>query len=482
MTEQENEIWSLIEKEKKKKQRAQVFAIMSNLLLVFTLGLFFVSPFLQMVIRAAMPDKYRNMILTASSSEVVQYQQMIRRVHQMARFVAAFLYIYGVYYIVTNRREIWANKKAHIIRILPLLLFWLMAIDILLVTKLRGPNEYDLTGHPYMYESIYSYMTYAVVYFFCGAMLKSVRVKKGLLLGFLISSIPLNIAVMINKWVTTLEFLNQHDICAVFHNRNHYGYYLVVVIVTAAIMFVYETKLGWRIVEAVCAVIGMILMVPVDTLGAFLGVLTVFICFVIYTFIKDRKRIKWALIVLGTFLLITLLMSLKYGNLVSSAGKQATLIGEAAADPEKGLPDGAGSGRLRLWKGTIAHLPESPWTGFGVEGLLNTYHIGTPHNELLQYAEFFGIPATLLYIAAVVMIIVVIMRRSESFSKITLVCFCTCIGYLVSSLFGVQIYYTTPFIYIFLGLTYSEILRGRDERKEMNGQKSVKDEEALDVK
>jgi hypothetical protein len=26
--------------------------------------------------------------------------------------------------------------------------------------------------------------------------------------------------------------------------------------------------------------------------------------------------------------------------------------------------------------------------GFGVEGMLNTHHIGTPHNEILQYTEF----------------------------------------------------------------------------------------------
>ncbi len=109
------------------------------------------------------------------------------------------------------------------------------------------------------------------------------------------------------------------------------------------------------------------------------------------------------------------------------------------------------------------NMGESPLLGFGVEGLLNTHHVGTPHNELLQYAEFFGIPAALIYLSAVIAVIVTILKRSREFSSMTFVCFCVMVGYFVSSLFGVAIYYTTPFMYIFLGLTYAEYLHGKSE-------------------
>jgi hypothetical protein len=46
----------------------------------------------------------------------------------------------------------------------------------------------------------------------------------------------------------------------------------------------------------------------------------------------------------------------------------------------------------------------------------------------------------------------------------TLVCFCAMVGYFTGSMFGVAVYYTTPFFYIFLGLTYAEFMHGKSEQ------------------
>nr|MCR5717572.1 hypothetical protein [Oscillospiraceae bacterium] len=73
MTEQENAIWEKIQKEKAQKQRAQVFGIMANILLFFILGLFFVSPLIQLIIRMTLPEKYHTMILSSTSIQVVKY-------------------------------------------------------------------------------------------------------------------------------------------------------------------------------------------------------------------------------------------------------------------------------------------------------------------------------------------------------------------------------------------------------------------------
>ena len=125
--------------------------------------------------------------------------------------------------------------------------------------------------------------------------------------------------------------------------------------------------------------------------------------------------------------------------------------------------DSAGSGRWRLWKNTVLHIPEHPLVGFGVEGLLNTYHVGTPHNELMQYAAFFGIPVTVLYVIANVLVLIRVWKKRKKVQPVTMVCFFVAIGYLVNSMFGVAIYYTTPFLFIFLGLAYSECLKCENE-------------------
>ena len=472
MTETENEIWEKIQKEKQKEQRAYVLGIMANILLFFVLGLFMISPLIQLIVRITLPEKYHHMLLTGTSIQVVKYQQMIRRVNQMARFVAAFFYIYCGYYIITNRRTVKSDLKKYLKRIAPLVLFFLLAAAIVVVTKVRGANEYDLTGHPYMYESIYSYITYPLVYFFCGMFVFSAKMKRGLLYTLTISALPLNILVLVNAWFTPIKyFVGGGSAVAVFHNSNHYGYYLVITVIASSILFVYEKGLGWKIYNAVSALIGMMSLIVTNVLGGYLAVLIVLVSFVIYCFIKE-KQLKWQAVgVLIAYFLVSLIMGFWYPTVTSNFTSLFTDLGAVIEDPLEA--DSAGSSRWKLWKGTVQHMGESPWTGFGVEGLLNTYGVGTPHNELLQYAEFFGIPAMLLYLSAVVVIIVTILKHSGKFSKMTLVCFCVSIGYLIGSLFGVAIYYTTPFIYIFLGLTYAEYFKNGCETETVGGENNT---------
>ncbi len=464
MTEQENAIWEMIQKKKQKEQRAQVFHIMANILLFFILGLFFVSPFVQLIVRMTLPEEYHRMILSSTSIQIVKYQQMIRRINQIARFVAAFFYIYCGYYLITNRKSVKTNLKQYLKRIAPLLLFFLLAGCIFLVTKLRGPNEYDLTGHPYMYESIYSYMTYPVVYFFCGMFVSSAKMKRGLLYVLLFTAIPQNVLVLVDKWFTPIKyFVGGGEAMAVFHNSNHYGYYLVIVIIVSSILFVYENKIAWKIFDAVSALLGTMALIVSDILGAYLAVAVVLFCFAIYCRRKEKARFWYSIGILGGFILVTFIMGLWYPTVTSNFTSIFIDLGALIDDPLES--DSVGSGRWALWKGTVQHMSESPLLGFGVEGLLNTYGVGTPHNEFLQYAEFFGIPAMLLYLSAVLVIIFTVLKYSERFSKMTLVCFCASVGYLIGSFFGVTIYYTTPFIYIFLGLTYAEYFCGHSQKE-----------------
>lgn len=224
-----------------------------------------------------------------------------------------------------------------------------------------------------------------------------------------------------------------------------------------ALLFVYEKKLVLRICAGISAAVATVVLIINNTLGAYLAVLFILILFVIYCFFFVRCDRAKAIVILGAFLLITLLMSLPYKTVSSSVTTLTKDIGKIAADLLEA--NSAGSGRWRLWKRTVSHLDESPWLGFGVEGLLNTYHVGTPHNEFLQYAEFFGIPAALLYIIACSMVLLRGLKHCKTMTNTTMICFFVSIGYLASSFFGVAIYYTTPFIYLFLGLTYAEYLK-----------------------
>lgn len=447
--------------------RLESLGILGNLLIIFVLGLFIVSPLIQLIVRVVTDNSDK--ILLVSSLTVKRYQWTIRNINRLARFTAVLTYLWIILYAVSkrieSRRHGVAVKKSEltvgerISKCVPFIVFVMFVVSIIAVTRIRGANEYDLTGHPYMYESIFSYITYPLVYFFCGMMLFDERLRKFLLYVLLFSGLPLNILALVDKWVTPVKYYTSTGVspCAVFHNSNHYGYYLAITVITGALMFVYEKKLWLRIVSTVSAVIANIVMIMNNTLGAYLATLFIFILFIIYCFAFVKENKKESLIILCVFILITVVMRFFYSSLMSSF---LTLFGDINMIIEDPLEaDSAGSSRWRLWKGTVEHMGESPFLGFGVEGLLNTYGVGTPHNEFLQYAEFFGIQTSLLYIIACSMILLRVFFSHKTLDKTSMICFFVSLGYLASSFFGVAIYYTTPFIYIFLGLTYAEYFK-----------------------
>ena len=451
--------------------RDGALCLLGQILIFFVLALFMISPFLQLLVRMYYANENRSIIYL--SSDVRRYQRMIRNITIIARMTAVFVYIWAVVMIIANLRakkkgEIDFNIRERAKRFLPLFIFFAFAASIYIVTKLRGHNEYDLTGHPYMYESIWSYITYPLVYFFCGMMLFSSKSKKIIVYCLTVTALPLNILAIVNEWFREIPYFTKNGVVAVFHNSNHYGYYILIVVLANALLYVYEKKAFLKIFNLISMCIATIVLVMNNTLGVFIASFFVLAAHVVYWFIRSRqkseedrnyikeakKNLLYSIIAFSAFVFIIFIMSFNYDTIFSSVIKLFSDVSDIIDDPLEN--DAAGSGRWRLWKGTAKYIVKKPFVGYGVEGLLNTHHIGTPHNELLQYAAFFGIPTMLLYLAAVVLIIVRILKSSKKSDKITLICFCVSVGYLISSLFGVCIYYTTPFIFIFLGMAYSE--------------------------
>ena len=118
----------------------------------------------------------------------------------------------------------------------------------------------------------------------------------------------------------------------------------------------------------------------------------------------------------------------------------------------------AGTGRWRIWKLTVKHIIDRPIFGNGIEGLLAIItregsNTGSPHNEYLEYAAFFGVPAAVSYIAAIVSVFLHGLKNKKELNAITLVCLAGGFSYLVSAFFGVCFYYTVTYPFIFLGLS-----------------------------
>lgn len=125
--------------------------------------------------------------------------------------------------------------------------------------------------------------------------------------------------------------------------------------------------------------------------------------------------------------------------------------------------DGAGTGRMRLWKACLKMIPESPILGYGPEQLNEKYagELGgvlaggtdRPENEYIQYMVFMGIPGLVMYMGALISMMICQLKKIKKMELITIASAGCALAYAAGACFGNSMYYTTPYFYMFLGMT-----------------------------
>lgn len=117
--------------------RIESLRVIGNLLIIFVLGLFIVSPFVQMILRAI--NGLENEPLMVTSGYVRYYQWTIHNTHIIARFTAVIVLVWLILYSIVRKRsgksaDSKLSKKALFSRLLPIIIFLLFALSIALVT------------------------------------------------------------------------------------------------------------------------------------------------------------------------------------------------------------------------------------------------------------------------------------------------------------------------------------------------------------
>ena len=190
------------------------------------------------------------------------------------------------------------------------------------------------------------------------------------------------------------------------------------------------------------------------SLGCLLAVVGAVVFLLILTIAADRPAAQRLGLLLGCFAGFLLLGLLILAPLRSEfAGLpqdlHQILSGEDASS--------AGHNRWLLWSQTIDLISQRPLFGYGCEGiadiLKDAVDRANPHNELLTYAAFYGIPAALFYVLGLVAIFVCWIRRKIWTDPVSIAAALAAFGYFLSSLFGVPMFYTAPFFFVFLGLS-----------------------------
>lgn len=420
---------------------------------------FFVSPLAELIHRWVFNTMNGGMYFNAKRNEnpnnmdVVLYWELVTKIYEAVGIAVKVILVLIGLYISLNMNGVREKLKSYLTAAAPLALFAVFSVLIFALTQLRGVSQYDLSGDPYRGESIFRFMFYPFIFFFCGMFIYKSGWKRVLLYLLMLTSVPLNSITLIDKYVTPVYYFVGEGMSSVFYQFNHYGYYLVVVSVTAALLFVYEEKLPLKILSLASFILAVATLVINDTLGAFLAAGFALVCFAVYSLIWERGRFKLILAAIGAFVLVTVLCSFVKNDLVSSLANTVTDVQTIATNSDGA--ENAGTGRWGIWKASVKFMLERPLYGWGVETLQYEYDLLAPHNEVLLYAVYFGIPVAVAYVAAVGFTMIRSMLSLKKVPELTRICFFVTIGYLASSMFGNTMHYTTPFMYCFLGLTYS---------------------------
>ncbi|MBQ6659849.1 MAG: O-antigen ligase family protein [Lachnospiraceae bacterium] len=352
---------------------------------------------------------------------------------------------------------------------LPLVIFGALALWTYISQSINGFTDYALMGEEYRNESLLTFITYLMGYFFLGTTLRSERFRKALSIIFLGSNLVIGVLALIDRFGPKLRvFFDSEGMSAIFHQFNHYGYYLTMAILVAATLFIAAGSSLWiRIFSAVVFVVDNVILILNNTFGCYLAVILALLFggVVIAIFRKNRGEWVRVAIVWAAFALITVVMhSLELGS-KTNMSRLVSDIGKITSDDEKAAS--AGTGRWALWKHTVDYISEKPVVGWGVDGITRRLEAekdtinDRPHNEYLQWAAFFGIPAALLYFAGLCVIMFGMFPRLKGSDSVSLACFVGAAGYIASAFVGNTMYYTAPFFFIILGMTCRDRFYGK---------------------
>ncbi|MCH5204968.1 MAG: O-antigen ligase family protein [Oscillospiraceae bacterium] len=351
---------------------------------------------------------------------------------------------------------------------IPMVFFLFVILMMIISTVINGFTTAAVQGDSYRHESVFYFIGYFAVYFLSATIITEKKLRAVLMYTFISASLPVAVFTLLDKWVVSMEAF---DMCAgpsaVFHQFNHYGYYLIIVILSSAALFIKEKNTALRVLCMASFVLNTVMLIVNNTFGCFLACFCALIFNCIVISITEKKFNKLSIVMVALFTAITFVMSFWVESVFTNIIQFAKDVGAVSGDPENAAT--AGTGRWTLWTHTAEYIKEKPVFGFGVDGISKRLDFDTqgvnnrPHNEFLQYAVFFGIPAAIAYICGVFSVFTNGLKNKFNLDGYAVAALVAAFAYLVSSVFGNTMYYTAPYLFILLGLGF---VKGKPEKRD----------------
>lgn len=298
-----------------------------------------------------------------------------------------------------------------------------------------------------------------------------------------------------NFLIVTKRVLGETN-SGIFHNSNHYGYYLSICVIVAAVMAIKEKKTWLSALYFASYVVMLEMAIINNTLGAYLGIAASIIFMIIYALIPKgeksiySKELLWTGLILVAFIALSAVTvnpsgkNIVYSNFAglakdfnilvnkqenTSSNNETTSETSGENDQESNLKNDIGSGRGVLWKDALIMATQKPFFGYGLENILYEYNKqfnvseGRSHNLVLQLAATTGIVGMLLYVVGIAAIWIRKLKYLKNWNVYECLGMFVTVSYIISSLVGNSGFYTSGYFYIFFGFIALSIPNEKEE-------------------
>lgn len=325
-----------------------------------------------------------------------------------------------------------------------------------LITTLFSDNlSISFNGTDYRKDGWLSYLAYGGFYGLGLMLVKKKHFMKYMSSLVVVGSLLSLFLIIGNEQLN--ELLTFHYKSTVFYNPNHMGYYLVLIILSAAYLAIINPKINIaKIIWYSLFSILVVALIENGSFGSYIAVSFGLLFLLVMTFLMKKNKLIHAISISFLFVGITFIMNIESQFLSQETNHLSEDVVDIIENNENA--GSAGSGRWDLWINGLNFMIEKPIFGYGIENLEQAYlDVGIsqdrPHNELIQIGASIGVIGLLIYMAALAFHFCEFLRLKNKLPFYTIGLFMVVFGYLVSTLFGNSMFYTTPFFMIIFGIS-----------------------------
>ena len=367
------------------------------------------------------------------------------------------LIIYTLYTIKLKK-----EKSLNIKSFIPEILLTILLIISIIATILSKNPHLSFFGNTYRKEGLLVYIMY-IGFILLSSTIKDHKYIKYLFGSMIIACLIITIKPLLNNNYTNANFFN------IFHNPNHYGYYLMINTIISIFMIIDGHSIIEKIIYTLIYIFLLYIFIINNTFGSYLAIIFSIFFLFIYSIIKKYK-ISNVLFIIIIFILTSVIISNINIKLNNDLGSTKGIISNNISNLNKDIKgylhnddkiiNTAGTFRGKIWKEAWHYTLNHPLFGGGME-CLSEYYIESsneyyrsyndrPHNSILQVSSFIGIPGAIIYLSFIIYIALSSLKNMHNDKHIMIYFSAMC--YFISSLFGNSMYYTSPYFMIFLGL------------------------------